>query len=32
MNAAYEYERFDVYAESGEDEREFGAFTQVRIL
>ena len=32
MNAAYDYERFDVYVESGEDEREFSAFTQVRIL
>lgn len=26
MSAAYNYERFDVYVESGEDEREFGAF------
>ncbi len=24
--ADYNYERFDVYVESGEDEREFGAF------
>jgi hypothetical protein len=24
--AGYNYERFDVYVESGEDEREFGAF------
>ncbi len=26
MSAAYNYERFDAYVESGEDEREFGAF------
>jgi hypothetical protein len=26
VSAAYNYERFDVYVESGEDEREFGAF------
>ena len=26
MNAAYNYERFDEYVSSGEDEREFGAF------
>ena len=26
MSAAYNYERFDLYVESGEDEREFGAF------
>ena len=26
MSAPYNYERFDVYVESGEDEREFGAF------
>ena len=26
MSTAYNYERFDVYVESGEDEREFGAF------
>ncbi len=26
MSAAYNYERFDEYVESGEDEREFGAF------
>ena len=24
--SAYNYERFDVYVASGEDEREFGAF------
>jgi hypothetical protein len=24
--AGYNYERFDAYVESGEDEREFGAF------
>jgi hypothetical protein len=24
--AGYNYQRFDVYVESGEDEREFGAF------
>ncbi len=24
--SAYNYERFDAYVESGEDEREFGAF------
>ena len=27
MSVAYNYERFDVYVESGADEREFGAFT-----
>ena len=26
MSTAYNYERFDAYVESGEDEREFGAF------
>jgi len=26
VSAAYNYERFDVYVESGGDEREFGAF------
>jgi hypothetical protein len=26
VSAAYNYERFDAYVESGEDEREFGAF------
>ena len=26
MSPAYNYERFDEYVESGEDEREFGAF------
>ncbi len=26
MSASYNYERFDVYVESGDDEREFGAF------
>ena len=26
MSAAYNYERFDEYVESGVDEREFGAF------
>jgi len=26
VSAAYNYERFDEYVESGEDEREFGAF------
>jgi hypothetical protein len=26
VTTAYNYERFDVYVESGEDEREFGAF------
>ena len=26
MSAGYNYERFDEYVESGEDEREFGAF------
>ena len=25
MSAAYNYERFDTYVESGADEREFGA-------
>jgi hypothetical protein len=29
VNGAYNYERFDVYVESGEDEREFGAFPNV---
>lgn len=29
MVAAYNYERFDVYVETGEDEREFGAFPNV---
>ena len=26
MSVAYNYERFDAYVESGEDEREFGTF------
>jgi hypothetical protein len=26
VSAAYNYERFDEYVSSGEDEREFGAF------
>jgi hypothetical protein len=26
VSAPYNYERFDLYVESGEDEREFGAF------
>jgi hypothetical protein len=26
VSAAYNYERFDAYVQSGEDEREFGAF------
>ena len=26
MSPTYNYERFDVYVESGQDEREFGAF------
>ena len=26
MSAEYNYERFDAYVSSGEDEREFGAF------
>jgi hypothetical protein len=26
VSGAYNYERFDAYVESGEDEREFGAF------
>jgi hypothetical protein len=26
---AYNYERFDAYVESGEDDREFGAFASV---
>ena len=26
MSPPYNYERFDAYVESGEDEREFGAF------
>jgi len=26
VSAGYNYERFDAYVESGEDEREFGAF------
>ncbi len=26
MSASYNYERFDAYVGSGEDEREFGAF------
>ena len=26
MSAAYNYERFDAYVESGEDEHEFGSF------
>ena len=26
MSASYNYERFDVYVERGQDEREFGAF------
>ena len=26
MSPPYSYERFDAYVESGEDEREFGAF------
>jgi len=30
VNAAYDYERFDVYVESGEDEREFSAFPNAR--
>lgn len=31
MSAAYNYERFDAYVESGEDEREFGAFPNMRV-
>jgi hypothetical protein len=27
--SAYNYERFDVYVESGEDEREFGRFPNI---
>jgi hypothetical protein len=29
VSTAYNYERFDVYVESGEDECEFGAFPNV---
>jgi hypothetical protein len=29
VSAAYNYERFDAYVESGEDEREFGAFPEL---
>jgi len=29
VSAAYNYERFDVYVESGVEEREFGAFPNV---
>jgi hypothetical protein len=29
VSTAYNYERFDTYVESGEDEREFGAFAHM---
>jgi hypothetical protein len=29
VSAAYNYERFDAYVSSGEDEREFGAFPEL---
>jgi hypothetical protein len=30
VSAAYNYERFDAYVEGGQDEREFGAFPNMR--
>jgi hypothetical protein len=29
VSAAYNYERFDAYVETGDDEREFGAFPNI---